>query len=139
MKSKSKEKNPNIFLSLEGLLKFEWISSVLNVRANNKKSNSILSGRFASRLRGRGLDFEEARPYVIGDDIRNIDWKVTAKTNKTHTKVFTEEKEKPAFILVDQSPSMGFGSISKTNSIKKLDLFLSIMLLFPKKINARKN
>ena len=117
MKSKSKEKNPNIFLSLEGLLKFEWISSVLNVRANNKKSNSILSGRFASRLRGRGLDFEEARPYVIGDDIRNIDWKVTAKTNKTHTKVFTEEKEKPAFILVDQSPSMGFGSTSKTKSV----------------------
>ncbi len=117
MKSKSKDNNPNIFLTLESLLKFEWISSVLNVRANNKKSNSILSGRFASRLRGRGLDFEEARPYVIGDDIRNIDWKVTAKTGKTHTKVFTEEKEKPAFILVDQSASMGFGSTSKTKSV----------------------
>ena len=117
MSSKQKQNNPNIFLTLENLLKFEWISSVLNFSASNKKSNSILSGRFASRLRGRGLDFEEARPYIIGDDIRNIDWKVTAKTGKTHTKVFTEEKEKPAFIFVDQSASMGFGSSSKTKAV----------------------
>jgi len=109
--------NPNIFLNLENLLKFEWISSVLNFRVGKQKSNSVLIGRYASRLRGRGLDFEEARPYVIGDDIRNIDWNVTAKTGKTHTKVFTEEKEKPAFIYVDQSPSMGFGSKHKTKAV----------------------
>jgi len=107
----------NIFLSLEQLLKFEYLSSVLNFSAGIQKSNSVLSGRFASRLRGRGLDFEEARPYVIGDDIRNIDWNVTAKTGKTHTKVFTEEKEKPAFIFVDQSSSMGFGSQGKTKAV----------------------
>ena len=109
--------NPNIFLTLEHLLKFEWISSALNLRAGKQRSNSVLSGRYASRLRGRGLDFEEARPYVIGDDIRNIDWNVTAKTGKTHTKVFTEEKEKPAFIFVDQSPTMGFGSENKTKAV----------------------
>ncbi len=109
--------NPNIFLTLENLLKFEWVSSVLNLRAGKQRSNSILSGRYASRLRGRGLDFEESRPYVIGDDIRNIDWNVTAKTGKTHTKVFTEEKEKPAFIFVDQSPTMGFGSMNKTKAV----------------------
>ena len=109
--------NPNIFLTLENLLKFEWISSVLNFKVGKQKSNSILIGRYSSRLRGRGLDFEEARPYVIGDDIRNIDWNVTAKTGKTHTKVFTEEKEKPAFIYVDQSPSMGFGSKHKTKAV----------------------
>jgi len=114
---KQKSNNPNIFLTLENLLKFEWISSVLNFRIGKQKSNSILSGRFASKLRGRGLDFEESRPYVIGDDIRNIDWNVTAKTGKTHTKVFTEEKEKPAFIFVDQSPSMGFGSKYKTKAV----------------------
>ena len=51
------------------------------------------------RLRGRGLDFEEARPYVIGDDIRNIDWNVTAKTGKTHTKVFTEEKGETCYLF----------------------------------------
>jgi len=109
--------SPNIFLTLQHLLKYEWLSSVLNFNAGIQKSNSVLAGRFASRLRGRGLDFEEARPYVIGDDIRNIDWNVTAKTGKTHTKVFTEEKEKPAFIFVDQSPSMGFGSQGKTKAV----------------------
>jgi uncharacterized protein (DUF58 family) len=112
-----KKNNPNIFLNLENLLKFEWISSVLNFRVGKQNSNSVLIGRYASRLRGRGLDFEEARPYVIGDDIRNIDWNTTAKTGKTHTKVFTEEKEKPAFIYVDQSPSMGFGSKHKTKAV----------------------
>ncbi len=98
-------------------MKFEWLSSVLNLKAGKQKSNSVLAGKYASRLRGRGLDFEEARPYVIGDDIRNIDWNVTAKTGKTHTKVFTAEKEKPAFIFIDQSPSMGFGSQNKTKAV----------------------
>jgi uncharacterized protein (DUF58 family) len=114
---KDKQSNPNIFLTLEHLLKYEWISSALNLRVGRQKSNSILAGRYASRLRGRGLDFEESKPYVIGDDIRNIDWNVTAKTGKTHTKVFTEEKEKPAFIFVDQSPTMGFGSEHKTKAV----------------------
>ncbi len=117
MKSKKSNKDSKIFLTLENLLKFEWFSSVVNLGTGKKKSNSVLSGRYASRLRGRGLDFEEARPYVIGDDIRNIDWNVTAKTGKTHTKVFTEEKEKPAFIFVDQSPTMGFGSQNKTKAV----------------------
>lgn len=110
-------KDDIVFLTLEHLLKFEWLNTVLNFKVGKQKSNSVLSGRFASRLRGRGLDFEEARPYVIGDDIRKIDWRVTAKTGTTHTKIFTEEKEKPAFIFVDQSPTMGFGSVRKTKSV----------------------
>ncbi len=114
---KKLSENKNIFLTLEHLLQYEWLNTVLNFKVGSQKSNSVLSGRFASRLRGRGLDFEEARPYVIGDDIRNIDWNVTAKTGKTHTKVFTEEKEKPAFIFVDQSATMGFGSTHKTKSV----------------------
>jgi len=112
-----KPKKTDIFLTLEHLLKFELFSSILNLGSGKQKSNSVLSGRYASRFRGRGLDFEEARPYVIGDDIRNIDWNVTAKMGKTHTKVFTEEKEKPVFIFVDQSPSMGFGSQVKTKAV----------------------
>jgi len=71
---------------------------------------SILAGRHASKLRGRGLDFEEVRQYVAGDDIRNIDWRVTARTGKTHSKVFNEEKERPTFIVLDQSSWMFFGS-----------------------------
>lgn len=71
---------------------------------------SLLSGRHRSKLRGRGLDFDEVRQYVAGDDIRNIDWKVTARVGVTHTKVYTEEKERPVFLIVDQSSSMFFGS-----------------------------
>ena len=77
---------------------------------------SLLSGRHRSKLRGRGLDFEEVRLYVHGDDIRNIDWKVTARTRQTHTKVFTEERERPVLIIVDQSSSMFFGTVKYTKS-----------------------
>ncbi|MEN8227807.1 MAG: DUF58 domain-containing protein [Bacteroidota bacterium] len=71
---------------------------------------SLLSGRHRSRLRGRGLDFDEVRKYVAGDDIRNIDWRVTARVGETHSKVFTEERERPVLLIVDQSSSMFFGS-----------------------------
>ena len=55
--------------------------------------HSILAGRHASRLRGRGLNFEEIRRYLPGDDVRQIDWKVTARTRRTHTRVYTEERD----------------------------------------------
>ena len=72
---------------------------------------SLLAGRHRSKLRGRrGLDFDEVRKYVAGDDIRNIDWRVTARVGKTHTKVFTEERERPVLLIIDQSSSMFFGS-----------------------------
>lgn len=78
---------------------------------------SLLSGRHRSRLRGRGLDFDEVRKYVAGDDIRNIDWRVTARVGSTHTKVFTEERERPVLVLVDQSSSMFFGSQGYLKSV----------------------
>ncbi|MGX5820369.1 DUF58 domain-containing protein [Chitinophaga lutea] len=78
---------------------------------------SLLAGRHASRLRGRGLDFEEVRVYVPGDDVRNIDWRVTARTGITHSKVFNEEKERPAFLVVDQTAAMFFGSVLNVKSV----------------------
>jgi len=78
---------------------------------------SLLSGRHASRLRGRGLNFEEIRRYQIGDDIRQIDWKVTARTRKTHSRVFTEERERTTILLVDQRMSMFFGSVKNMKSV----------------------
>jgi uncharacterized protein (DUF58 family) len=90
--------------------------------AKKQKVRSILGGKHASKLRGRGLDFEEVRNYVAGDDIRNIDWKVTARTQKTHSKVFSEEKEKPALIVVDQTKSMFFGSQKRTKSVVAAEL-----------------
>ncbi|WP_299022317.1 DUF58 domain-containing protein [uncultured Photobacterium sp.] len=71
---------------------------------------SQLNGQHLSRKKGRGMNFSEVRPYQPGDDIRAIDWRVTARTGKTHTKLFTEEREQPVMLLVDLSSSMKFGS-----------------------------
>jgi uncharacterized protein (DUF58 family) len=71
---------------------------------------SLLAGRRASRLRGRGLDFEEVRRYTPGDDIRTMDWRVTARTQKPHSRVYTEERDRPVLQVVDQRLSMFFGS-----------------------------
>lgn len=69
-----------------------------------------MQGESRSRFRGRGMEFEEARLYAPGDDVRTIDWRVTARTGTPHTKVFREERERPVHILVDQRSNMYFGS-----------------------------
>jgi uncharacterized protein (DUF58 family) len=61
-------------------------------------------------MRGRGLNFEEIRGYLPGDDVRTIDWRVTARTQKPHVRVYTEERDRPALLVVDQRQSMFFGS-----------------------------
>ncbi len=78
---------------------------------------SVLNGRHASRLRGRGLNFEELRDYLPGDDIRAIDWKVTARTGQPHVRVMTEERDRPALIVVDQRMSMFFGTLRNMKSV----------------------
>ena len=80
-------------------------------------SASLLNGRHASRLRGRGLNFEEMRDYLPGDDIRSIDWKATARTGKPYVRVFTEERDRPALLVVDQRMSMFFGSRLNMKSV----------------------
>jgi uncharacterized protein (DUF58 family) len=79
--------------------------------------HSVLSGRHASRLRGRGLNFEELRGYLRGDDPRHIDWKVTARTGKPHVRVYTEEKDRTVWLLVDQRINMFFGSRRRMKSV----------------------
>lgn len=78
--------------------------------ARRKRALSQLAGPNNSNFRGRGLDFEEVRIYQNGDDIRSIDWRVTARTGSAHTKLFREERERPVLIVVDQCNSMFFGS-----------------------------
>ncbi|WP_232830555.1 DUF58 domain-containing protein [Oceanicella sp. SM1341] len=80
-------------------------------------SGSILNGRHASRLRGRGLNFEELRHYLPADDVRSIDWKVTARTGTPHVRVYTEERDRPTLIVVDQRMSMFFGSVLNMKSV----------------------
>jgi len=72
--------------------------------------HSLLAGRHASRLRGRGLEFEELRHYYEGDDVRTIDWLATARLGEPQLRVFTEERDRPVLLLVDQRLSMFFGS-----------------------------
>ncbi len=69
-----------------------------------------LTGGHQSRLRGRGMDFEEFRNYQPGDDIRTIDWRVSARTGKTQTRVYREERERPVLLVLDQGPGLFFGS-----------------------------
>ncbi|MCZ6503076.1 MAG: DUF58 domain-containing protein [Gammaproteobacteria bacterium] len=79
--------------------------------------HSVLAGRHASRLRGRGLNFEELRHYRSGDDIRAMDWKVTNRTGKPHVRVYTEERERPVILVVDQRVNMFFGSVRYMKSV----------------------
>ena len=79
--------------------------------------HSVLAGRHASRLRGRGLNFEELRNYLPGDDVRNIDWKVTARTREPYLRVYTEEKDRTVWLLIDQRLSMFFGSQLNMKSV----------------------
>ena len=96
-------------VELEHLIQLRYQSVHLSL-GSQRKAYSSLSGNYSSPFKGRGLNFDEVRPYQPGDDIRNIDWNVTARTNKVHTKIFKEERERPVFIIVDLSSSMYFGS-----------------------------
>ncbi len=71
---------------------------------------SPLIGLHHSKLRGRGVDFDQVRVYQAGDDVRTIDWRVTARTQEPHTKLFHEERERPIYLLVEQSQRLFFGS-----------------------------
>jgi len=78
---------------------------------------SALAGAYRSRFRGRGVDFIESRNYQPGDDIRNMDWRVTARTGRAHTKVFQEERERPVLVVVDAGPSLYFGTRRRLKSV----------------------
>ena len=78
---------------------------------------SLLAGRHSSRLRGRGLDFEELRHYHPGDDIRTMDWRATARLRAPHVRVYTEERERPVLLVVDQRKPMFFGSRRAMKSV----------------------
>jgi uncharacterized protein (DUF58 family) len=72
--------------------------------------NTALAGGYRSTFRGQGVEFEEVRPYQIGDDVRSIDWNVTARTGEPYIKTYSEERELTIHLIVDTSLSMDFGS-----------------------------
>lgn len=96
-------------ISLQQLLIQRYAAKNLDYLPHHRSIAGI-SGLHLSKMRGRGIDFEEFRPYQQGDDIRLIDWRVTARTGRPFTKVFREERERPVIIAVDQTHNMFFGS-----------------------------
>lgn len=105
-----------IYASLDELMRLRFKSEGFSFLPR-QPVHSVLSGHHASRLRGRGLNFEELRDYLPGDDTRNIDWKVTARTGNPHVRVYTEEKDRAVWLIVDQRLSMFFGSRWKMKSV----------------------
>ena len=76
-------------------------------------SKHIFSGEYHSAFKGRGMSFSEVREYQYGDDVRNIDWNVTARSGDAHIKVFEEERELTVMLLIDVSPSGFFGTVKQ--------------------------
>ena len=85
-------------------------------------SDEIFAGKYHTAFRGRGMSFAEVREYRVGDDVRDIDWNVTARSDRAHVKVYGEERELTMMLLVDVSPSRMFGSkeLTKKNMITEV-------------------
>lgn len=103
-----------------------WISSQSLIQLRHNASQLLLDsskihakqgGAYLSSFKGRGMEFDESRIYQAGDDIRNMDWRVTARTGTAHTKVFCEERERPVLIWLDLNASMMFATRNKYKAV----------------------
>lgn len=103
-------------VTVEHLAALESRARGLNLLPRQSR-RSVLAGRHGSRVRGRGLDFEEIRGYLPGDDVRTLDWKVTLRTGKPQVRAYTEERDRPALLVVDQRVSMFFGTRRAMKSV----------------------
>lgn len=110
-----------INLSVPELLRYQQLTRLMDLTPK-RTPQARLAGSYLTRHKGRGMEFDEARHYQAGDDIRAIDWRVTARTGKTHTKVYREERERPVFILCDLSSSMQFGTRLLTKAVQAAHL-----------------
>lgn len=90
--------------------------------AVSERVRSSRSGIRSSRFLGRGIDFAETRAYEPGDDVRHMDWRVTARTGVAHTKIFSEERERPVLVVADLGPSTFFGTRRRTKSLAVAEL-----------------
>jgi uncharacterized protein (DUF58 family) len=109
------------YAELESLIALEYQARNFSPR-HNQPVRSVLFGRRASHVRGRGLDFEDLRGYVAGDDVRRIDWRVTARMQKPYLRVYSEERDRPTMLVVDQRINMFFGSRRSMKSVVAADV-----------------
>lgn len=104
------------YTELDSLVALQFKTGGFTLKHNQPVHSSLL-GRRASHVRGRGLDFEELRNYVTGDDVRSIDWRVTARMQKPYVRVYSEERDRPTMLVVDQRINMFFGSRVSMKSV----------------------
>ena len=105
-----------IYVSMDELVALQSAELSLDLKGKRKALTTI-AGQHRSSFRGRGIDFDEVRIYQPGDDVRNIDWRVTARTGQVHTKLYREERERPVYLVVDQRESLFFGSRKAFKSV----------------------
>lgn len=121
-RNKADSRKPaGVYADLDELIRVQFKVSDFSLKPSQPVT-SILSGRYGSRLRGRGLNFEEVRRYQQGDDIRTIDWKITARTRSPHVRVYTEEKDRAVLVVVDQRINMFFGTRTKFKSVTAAEI-----------------
>src|ERR1700761_8767494 len=104
------------YAELDSLVAMQFHAGGFSLK-HNQPVHSLLFGRRASHVRGRGLDFEELRSYVAGDDVRSMDWRVTARMRKPFVRVYSEERDRPTMLVVDQRINMFFGSRMSMKSV----------------------
>jgi uncharacterized protein (DUF58 family) len=109
-----------VFSSLQSLLRLQ--GQVRTLHLAKKHIRARHAGLHRSVHKGRGMDFAESRPYQPGDDIRTIDWRVTARSGRVHTKVFEEEREKPVLLWLDLRPAMFFATRGRFKSVVAAEL-----------------
>lgn len=107
----------SLFPHIDDLLELRHQAHTLGL-ASHHLVNTSFSGLYASVFRGTGLDFEEVREYREGDDIRNMEWNVTARTNVPHLKIFREERERSVVLCIDRGPHMSFGTRGTFKSVQ---------------------
>jgi uncharacterized protein (DUF58 family) len=120
MNSVTAAHSDRVNISLKALIDLAKPAATLNLRPGQVRA--MQSGNYLSHLKGRGMAFAETRLYQPGDDVRRMDWRVTARTDKPHSKVFCEERERPLFISVDYGATMAFATRGVFKSVQAAKL-----------------
>lgn len=118
--AKEPQHNDIVHVTLSSLIQLNQVAS--SVTLWNSRIRSGKGGGYLSRAKGRGMEFDEVRPYMPGDDVRSLDWRVTARTGKTHTKLFREERERPVLLGIDLCESMFFATRGVFKSVQAMKL-----------------
>jgi uncharacterized protein (DUF58 family) len=115
MRNNTKQAEGITWISAQSLIQLRLLAS--QIPLDSGKIHARQGGAYISSFKGRGMEFDESRIYQAGDDIRNMDWRVTARTGDAHTKLFREERERPVLLWLDLNPSMMFATRNKFKAV----------------------